>query len=279
MNNDEIRKQQREAWNKFSAGWKKHDSFVTRWLQPIGNKLLDVIQLREGYVVLDAATGTGEPGLSAAKRVGKGKVVGCDVATDMVRIAEEKAQTGGIYNYQGKVCNESSLPFPDNYFDAVVCRFGIMFFPNMAMGVKELARVLKPGRKISMSAWAEPYKNPLITTPTRIINQMRSLPPPASDAPGPFRCSASGTLSTLLKQGGFHSINEVDVSGEVVFDSPSHYWEFVTEVLSAVATPMAKVDGDQRELVKRAVVDAIQTYEKQSKISLPWTSWIASGVK
>ena len=74
--NEQVRDQQRNVWNTFSGGWKKQDDFVFEWLRPVGAKLIEQVGLRDGYVVLDAATGTGEPGLSAAALVGSGRVIG-----------------------------------------------------------------------------------------------------------------------------------------------------------------------------------------------------------
>ncbi len=277
---NEIREQQRETWNKFSAGWKKRDSFVSHWLQPVGEKLLELARLREDSVVLDAATGTGEPGLTAATRVKKGRVIGSDIAGDMIKIAVEKARIAGIKNYEGRVCDESSLPFPNDYFDAVVCRFGVMYFPDTFAGVRELGRVLKPGGTVALSAWAEPQKNPWGATAARIVNQMLALPPPAGDAPGVFRCATPGALSTLLQQTGLRSVKEVEVSGKVLFDSPQHYWEFITDVVAPVANALAKVDQAKREEVKRAVIEAVRPYaDERSIVSLGWSSWVASGVK
>lgn len=279
MATDEVREQQRNMWNKFSAGWKKHDSFVSQWLQPVGAKLLELARLQESSVVLDAATGTGEPGLSAAARVRRGKVIGTDIAADMIEIAEEKARIAGIKNYEGRVCNESSLPFPDNYFDAAVCRFGVMYFPDMLTGVSELVRVLKSGGTVALSAWAEPQKNPWGTAAARIINQMLSLPPAGGDAPGVFRCANPGSMSALLQQAGLHSVNEVEVNGKVLFHTAQHYWEYITDVVAPVARALETVDQRRREDVKQAVIETIQAEYGQSTVSLGWSSRIASGVK
>ena len=76
-----IIQQQRELWNTFSPGWEKWDAFVMEWLRPIGEALVQAVKLEEHDVVLDVATGTGEPGLTAATKVKKGKVIGIDVAS------------------------------------------------------------------------------------------------------------------------------------------------------------------------------------------------------
>src|SRR3990172_752162 len=63
-NLDQIRDQQRETWDRFSAGWKKWDAMVLGWLAPFGAAMIRHAELRDGSLVLDVAPGTGEPGLS-----------------------------------------------------------------------------------------------------------------------------------------------------------------------------------------------------------------------
>lgn len=65
---DQIRDQQRETWDRFSAGWKKWDTLVLGWLAPYGEAMIRHAKLREDSNVLDVAAGTGEPGLTAATR-------------------------------------------------------------------------------------------------------------------------------------------------------------------------------------------------------------------
>ena len=114
---EQVRDQQRNVWNTFSSGWKKQDDFVFEWLRTVGAKLIEQAGVRDGYVVLDAATGTGEPGLSAAALVGSGRVIGTDISEQMVAIASAKARDKRISNYEAQVANESALPFSSG------CRF------------------------------------------------------------------------------------------------------------------------------------------------------------
>lgn len=276
---EQIREQQRETWNKFSGGWKKHDDFVLEWLKPVGDKLIEDVDLKKGYVVLDAATGTGEPGISIARKVSGGKVIGTDVAKDMVTIAENKARNIGISNYEGRVCDESSMPFPDNYFDAVVCRFGVMYFPEPETAIRELVRVLKAGHKIALSAWAEPSKNPWATVASSIVNQALGIIPPAGNVPGIFRFSNPGALEAMFNQVGLRTVNQAEVKGELSFDSSEKYWEFIIDVIAPIATAIGKAPQNQQEEVKRAVMQSASKRSKDGKISFGWSAWVICGTK
>lgn len=274
---NEITEKQRQVWNKFSGGWEKWDQWVLNWLASIGSKLLDEAELKPTNRVLDVSTGTGEPGLTAATVVAH--VVATDVAEDMVEIARKNAQARGLQNFEAKVADAEDLPFGDGEFDAVVCRLGVMYFANPTAGVKEIARVLKPGGKVALAAWSDPAKNPWATTAAGVINKLLNLPPPPSDTPGVFRCSQAGLLSELLEQAGFKDINQVEVSGEGIYDSPEHYWEFVMDVVAPVATPLNNVDYATRKQAKQAVIEATKPFQKDGKVVFPYACWVASGRK
>jgi ubiquinone/menaquinone biosynthesis C-methylase UbiE len=90
-NLDQIRDQQRETWDQFSAGWKKWDEMVLGWLAPFGEAMIRHANLKEDSRVLDVAAGTGEPGLSAAALVPQGHVTVTDLSERMLAVAAENA--------------------------------------------------------------------------------------------------------------------------------------------------------------------------------------------
>ncbi len=275
MTINQITEQQRQTWNKFSGGWKKWDQWVINWLAPIGEKLLGEAELKDSDRVLDVSTGTGEPGLSAAARVAQ--VVATDVAEDMVEIARKNAEARELSNFQAKVADAESLPYSNSKFDAVICRLGVMYFANPAAGVKEMTRVLKPGRKLALAAWSEPAKNPWATTAAAAINGLLNLPAPPPDAPGVFRCSRPLLLTELLEQADMKEIRQLEVTGEVIFDSPEHYWEFVIDVVAPIAIPLSSANEVTREQAKQVVIEATKPYQKDGKVIFPWACWAASG--
>src|SRR6188768_125282 len=98
-----IREQQKAVWNKFSPGWKEWDEFTMAFLKPYGDEIIKQLKLKDTDVVLDVAAGTGEPGLTIASLVKKGKVIITDLADDMLVIAHENATTKGINNVEFSV--------------------------------------------------------------------------------------------------------------------------------------------------------------------------------
>ena len=163
-NLDQIRDQQRETWDQFSAGWKKWDEMVLGWLAPFGEAMIRHANLKEDSRVLDVAAGTGEPGLSAAALVPQGHVTVTDLSERMLAAAAENAARRGLRNFETQVCDAGALPFADASFDAVLCRFGFMFFPEVASAAREFARVAKPGARVCAAVWNAPEKNAWATT-------------------------------------------------------------------------------------------------------------------
>ena len=83
---EQIRDQQKQSWNKFSAGWKKWDELVMDFLKPMGDEIIRLLNPQRTDVILDVASGTGEPGLTIAAKLSGGKVIITDLADHMLEI-------------------------------------------------------------------------------------------------------------------------------------------------------------------------------------------------
>lgn len=175
---NDISTAQRATWNRFSPGWKKWDDLVIEFLGPQGQAIIDHLAPEGAERVLDIAAGTGEPGLRIAQLIPQGKVVVTDLAESMLQVAVEKAARLGLGNVEFKEADANALPFADNSFDAVSCRLGYMFFPDVEQAAREMSRVLKPGGRIATTVWAEPEKNAFVTTTMRAIMKHIPMTPP-----------------------------------------------------------------------------------------------------
>jgi ubiquinone/menaquinone biosynthesis C-methylase UbiE len=94
------------------------------------------------------------------------------------------------------------LPFPNDTFDAVVSRFGVMFFPSPVEAVRGMLRVLKPGRKLALAVWHFAERNPFHYSLSRVIERYVDSPPLAPDAPDAFRFASPGKLRDVLAEAG-----------------------------------------------------------------------------
>ncbi len=254
---EEIREQQKQSWNKFSAGWKKWDDMTMDFLKPVGQEIISSIKPSDQQTVLDIAAGTGEPGLTIATMLHGGKVTITDLSEDMLAIAKEHAALRGITNIETIACDVCEMPFADNSFDAISCRFGFMFFPDMQLAADEMARVLKPGGRLATSVWNVPEKNFWVTAMMGTINRNMELPPPPPGAPGMFRCAKPGLMKEIFEKAGFKNIIEKEVSTKLNSGTTDTYWNMMTEIGAPIVAALSKADDAMRQKIKQEVFELV----------------------
>lgn len=276
---EDIREQQKQSWNKFSGGWKKWDDLTMQFLSPPGREIIEALQPAGNQVILDIAAGTGEPGLTIAGMVPQGKVVITDLAPDMLAIAAANAASRGITNIETRACDVCELPFDDNSFDAISCRFGFMFFPDMQLAANEMARVLKTGGRIATSVWGTPDKNAWITTMMGTIGKNIQLPPPVPGGPGMFRCAQPGLMKAVFAQAGFKNITEKEVPTPLQAGTADVYWNMMTEIGAPIVAAFAKADEATIAKIKTQVFDLIRQQYGEKDIVVEGSSMVIAAEK
>lgn len=275
----QIREQQKDSWNKFSPGWKKWDDLIMDFLKPIGDKMIELINPKENESVLDVASGTGEPGISIATKIGNGKITFTDLSSGMLEIAEENAHKAGIPNFDTQACDVSELPFEDNSFDIVSCRLGFMFFPDIKMAAKELVRVLKPGGRLTTSVWCGPEKNFWVTAIGGTINKNMGLTPPPEGAPGMFRCAKPGFLADIFKEAGLKNVSESEVAGTVNCGTAETYWDMMTEIAAPFVAALSNADDAMKAKIKQEVYELINEKFPDGNVAIPSSAFVIYGEK
>jgi len=117
-------------------------------------RAVDLAQVGPGSRALDVATGTGDLAIELARR--GASVVGLDFSDGMLELARKKAP--GIEFVQG---NALALDYPDASFDAVTVGFGARNFSDLGQGLRELARVTRPGGRVVILEITSPQRPPL----------------------------------------------------------------------------------------------------------------------
>ena len=276
---DEVRRQQRQTWDRFSPGWAKWDALVMTMLAPVGAEMVRELAVRDGTDHLDIASGAGEPGLSIAALDPRGRVVLTDLSGGMLAVASANAAARGLTNVEVRECGADDLPFGDASFDTISCRFGFMFFPDVGAAVTELLRVLRPGGRISAAVWAEPPGNPWATIPLAAISAEVRLPVQPPDSPGLFRCAAPDAIARVFRDAGMHDVAQTDVRGFVEPASAEDYWTYATEVLAPVVAGLAAADDAARGRIRTTVLGKLQTFEQDGRLRLPLHARCTIGTK
>jgi len=112
-------------------------------------RVIDAAHLVAGHRVLDVACGTGVLAQAVAERVGpSGSTVGVDINEAMLSIAREKEPA-----IEWRKAPAEALPFDDLSIDSVVSQFGLMYFEDQQLALREMMRVLKPGGTLAIAVW------------------------------------------------------------------------------------------------------------------------------
>jgi SAM-dependent methyltransferase len=196
----------------------------------------------------------------------------------MVAAARRAASHLGFSNAQFEVAFADHLPFPANTFDAIISRFGAMFFPSPVEAVRQMLRVLKPRRKLALAVWHSADTNPFFNTVSQVIDRYVESPPPAPDAPDAFRFATPGKLRDILADAGVMAPTErllqFNIQAPV---SKEEFWILRTELSEKMREKIALLSSDQLTEAKHQVLEAFRPYSTATGMSFPAQVLIVGG--
>ena len=224
-----------QAARTWGAGGEKYDQ-VSRGIADAIEHAVDALDPQPGERILDVATGTGW----AARRIAArgATVTGVDLGTEVIEAAKELSS-----NIDFRVGDAEALPFPDNHFDAVISTFGVMFARDPEAVARELARVVRPGGRVSLANWA------IGGSVHDMFQLIRSYKPAEQNpAPSPFEWGSSGRVVELL---GDHFEVEFE-SGTSFFqpESGEKAWATFSIGFGPVVTLLEVLSDEKAETLK-----------------------------
>ena len=269
-NADELRAGMRSMWGMVAPGWDQNADFVDSRTAEMTEAMLSAAELKEGDRVLELACGPAGLGLAAAERVGpEGEAVLSDVAPEMTAIAAARARNRGLDNVSTVDLELEKIDQPDDAYDAVLCREGIMLVLDPRAAAREIRRVLKPGGRAAVSVWGPREQNPWLGAMLDAVGAQLggNFPPPGM--PGPFALDGREKLLAVLWDAEFvdFQVNEVETPWRgASFDQ----WWLVT---SALAGPLAKVLEAQPpeaiEAIRSHAREALSEFETADGLEIP----------
>ncbi|MGH6953412.1 MAG: class I SAM-dependent methyltransferase, partial [Alphaproteobacteria bacterium] len=191
----------------------------------------------------------GEPALSAARRVGgEGSVIASDLVPEMLATARRRAHEAGLANVSFEIADMERLPFPDERFDRLTCRFGIMFAPEPRRVLEQSLRVLAPGGRAGFMAWG-PIEE---TTMFRVIRDAeRAVFGGEADLDTPFRFARPGELGEAMTAAGFVAVDERELRFESRVAAERPFWHAMRDM--SLGPHLARADERRREALERAL--------------------------
>lgn len=168
--------------------------------------------------ILEIAAGTGQVTRNIIKSFPEAKITATDYNPGMLDVAKGIVKSDNI---TWQIADACDLKFEDNTFDAVLCQFGVMFFPDKQKAMNEAYRVLKPGGQIAFNTWDSLENNRICKIPDDVVTKIfENDPPPFYKIP--FSMYDIGEMETLLKNAGFNNINVENKKIEGYSESPDN---------------------------------------------------------
>jgi ubiquinone/menaquinone biosynthesis C-methylase UbiE len=188
-----------------------------------GERTVERLQLNPGATVLDVSCGTGASALPAAAAVGPtGRVVGVDLAENLLTLAREKAKRLGLANVDFRQADMTALGYPDGTFDAVICVFGIFFVKEMEALTAELWRMVKPGGQLAITTWGPGLFAPMYDQWNETVRRLRS--DLATDFNPWDRITTPEAVRRLFAEAGVPDAEVTPEAGSQPLDGPDDVW-------------------------------------------------------
>ena len=233
------REETKRAWDEVAPGY---DELVTPMYFGLGEEALRRGGLRPGMRVLDVASGSGAVSLAAA-RLGA-NVTAVDISPVMIDRLKGRAHQEGL-NLEASVMDGHALDLPDDSFDVVASEFGVMLFPDLPLGLREMRRVTKPRGRVVVVALGSPATIEFLQFFVRAVQA--AVPaftgPPMDPLPLPFQLQDPERLRREMLDAGMKEVRVEQTEEKLRYRSGEHFWNWVTN-----SNPIARVLLGQLDL-------------------------------
>jgi SAM-dependent methyltransferase len=268
-----------ESWD--GAGgqhWVAEAERYDRMTGSFGERIIEAAAPRPGERVLDVGCGNGAVALAVSALVAPGgSVMGLDISGPMLAYARQRAEQAQIASVSFRKGDAQVYPLPQASFDAVVSRFGVMFFDDPVVAFANLGRALKPSGRIAFTCWRDLLVNDWLMVPAGAALQYVPMPDLGQPgAPGPFSLADPERVHQVLRAAAFAQIALEEVARPMPMgNSADDVLAFMrgTEMAQVL---MTGVDPDTAEQAWAAVKGTLQAHAEPEGITLAGSAWLVT---
>jgi ubiquinone/menaquinone biosynthesis C-methylase UbiE len=274
----EFRDASLKRWEQAAAGWGERRSAVQRAAQPVSAWLVDAIEPQPGHRVLELAAGPGDTGFLAAELIQPGgTLISSDAAPAMVEQARARAAQLGVTNVDFRTIDAESIDLPTAHVDGVLARWVFMLLADPAAALRETRRVLRPGGRLALAAWADPADNPWASVPGQELLRMGATEPPNPDEPSMFALRDPQRIEELLADAGFTEIQVEPIDIVYAYDDLDDWWDTQLDLSMAMRRQVGALTPAQRDDLRDAI-DArlIEYVAADGTVALPGRTHVAA---
>lgn len=277
---DSSSEEQATLWNGLGgATWTANQDLLERLFRPFEEPLLEfscAMEIRSGFRLLDVGCGTGSTTRAAARKLGAaGRCMGIDISEPMIAAARACAERDE--SAPSFVCaNAQGYPFEPGQFDAIVSRFGVMFFDDPIKAFANLLSASKAGAELRFIAWRGAAENPFMTEAERAAaDLLPKLPARSANGSGQFAFADSDIVREILQRSGWTEIEIAPL--DVECSMPETELDRYIASLGPVGRALQQADEETRSRVLQRVRPAFDRYFDGLDVRFTAACWMVSG--
>jgi len=261
----------REQWQTAAGAWHEWGPVIEAWLGEATELMLDLTRVRTGSRVLDVAAGAGGQTLAAARRVGTtGRVLATDIAPNLLEFIDREAESAGLAAVTAtRVMDGEDLEVEVGYFDAVISRLGLIYFPDRQRALTGIRQALRPGGRVGAIVYSTAEANRFFSIPVAVIRGRAQLPPPAPGQPGPFSLGTPETLESAFAGAGFTEVEVRSVLAPLTLPTAADCVRFERESFGALHQMLAPLDPEAQEDAWREITSRLGQFEGEHGFAGP----------
>jgi SAM-dependent methyltransferase len=250
---------------QFGAPAEAYDRFMGRYTPSLAVALADAAGIAPGMRVVDVGCGPGGLASELASRVTADKVAAIDPAPQFAAACRARIPAADVREGAAE-----KLPWDDNTFDAALSSLVIGFMEDASAGVREMARVTRPGGVVAACMWdiAEGGMTMLVTfweAAQRII--------PTAPGERGLAGTARGQIAGLFRDAGLHDVIDATISAHADYAGFDDFWEPFTYAVGPAGQYLSSLAPDQQTAVREALRERLP----EGPFGLDARAWFARG--